>query len=87
MTLVETTRLLVADSRLDALSAGAGESVLLLLSDTLPSGSESPALSEPVQTQSLFSGHFVLAQAMQAYETFGQAMREHALKVIITADE
>ena len=87
MTLAETMRLPFADNRLDPLTAGAGEPALLLLSDSLPEGSESQALSEPVQPQSLFSGHFVLAEAMQAYATFGQAMREHALKVTITADE
>jgi len=40
--------------------------------------------SGKLQPQQLITHHFTLDQMMQAYDTFGNAMKEHALKVIIT---
>ncbi len=37
-----------------------------------------------LQPQQLITHHFTLDEAMQAYDTFENAMKEHALKVIIT---
>jgi alcohol dehydrogenase len=37
-----------------------------------------------LQPQQLIAHHFTLDQAMQAYDTFGNATKEHALKVIAT---
>jgi alcohol dehydrogenase len=37
-----------------------------------------------IQPTCLITHHFTLDQVMQAYETFGNAMQEHALKVIIS---
>jgi alcohol dehydrogenase len=37
-----------------------------------------------LQPKQLITHHFTLDQVMQAYDTFGNATREHALKVIIT---
>ena len=37
-----------------------------------------------VQPERLISHHFALRDVMKAYETFGNAMKERALKVIIT---
>lgn len=34
----------------------------------------------------LITHHFTLDQVMQAYDTFGNAMKERALKIIITND-
>ncbi|MBF8284518.1 MAG: hypothetical protein HW378_3433, partial [Anaerolineales bacterium] len=34
----------------------------------------------------LMTRHFTLREAMKAYDTFGNAMRERALKIIITND-
>jgi alcohol dehydrogenase len=34
----------------------------------------------------LMTRHFTLSEAMKAYDTFGNAMRERALKIIITND-
>jgi alcohol dehydrogenase len=39
-----------------------------------------------VQPEQLVNHHFSLKDLMQAYETFGNAMKERALKVIITND-
>lgn len=41
-------------------------------------------LSGKVQPEQLITHHFALNDVMQAYETFGNAMKERALKVIIT---
>jgi alcohol dehydrogenase len=41
-------------------------------------------MSGKVQPNRLITHHFELNDIMQAYKTFGDAMREHALKVIIT---
>ena len=40
--------------------------------------------SGKLQPKQLITHHFTLDQLMQAYDTFGNAMKEHALKVIIT---
>ena len=34
----------------------------------------------------LMTRHFTLSEALKAYDTFGNAMRERALKIIITND-
>jgi hypothetical protein len=34
----------------------------------------------------LMTRHFTLGETLKAYDTFGNAMREHALKIIITND-
>jgi alcohol dehydrogenase len=44
-------------------------------------------LSGKVKPQQLITHHFALKDVMQAYDTFGNAMKEHALKVILTNDE
>lgn len=41
-------------------------------------------LSGKIQPAQLITHHFALNDIMQAYKTFGNAMKEHALKVIIT---
>ena len=41
-------------------------------------------LSGKVQPNQLITHHFALNDVMQAYDTFGNAMKERALKVIIT---
>ena len=41
-------------------------------------------ISGKVQPKQLITHHFTLAQVMHAYDTFGNAMQERALKVIIT---
>jgi alcohol dehydrogenase len=41
-------------------------------------------VSGKLQPQQLITHHFTLDQVMLAYDTFGDAMKEHALKVIIT---
>jgi len=41
-------------------------------------------VSGKLQPQQLITHHFVLDQVMEAYDTFGNAMKEEALKVIIT---
>ena len=43
-------------------------------------------MSGKVQPEQLITHHFTLNNVMQAYDTFGNAMKEHALKVIITND-
>jgi len=43
-------------------------------------------MSGKVQPIQLVTHHFTLNNVLQAYETFGNAMKEHALKVIITTD-
>jgi alcohol dehydrogenase len=43
-------------------------------------------LSGKVEPKRLITHHFTLDDVMQAYETFGNAMKERALKVIITND-
>ena len=43
-------------------------------------------LSGKVQPKQLITHHFALADVIQAYNTFGNAMKERALKVIITND-
>jgi len=43
-------------------------------------------LSGKVQPKQLITHHFALNDVMQAYSTFGNAMKERALKVIITND-
>lgn len=40
--------------------------------------------SGKLRPQQLITHHFTLDQIMQAYDTFGNAMKEHALKVIIS---
>ena len=40
--------------------------------------------SEKLQPKQLITHHFTLDEVMQAYDTFGDAMKEEALKVIIT---
>jgi alcohol dehydrogenase len=42
-------------------------------------------MSGKVQPTRLITHHFALKDVMQAYETFGNAMQERALKVVITA--
>lgn len=42
--------------------------------------------SGKMQPKQLITHHFKLDELMQAYATFGNAMKEHALKVIITND-
>jgi alcohol dehydrogenase len=42
--------------------------------------------SGKIQPKQLITHHFVLNDVMQAYYTFGNAMQERALKVIITND-
>jgi alcohol dehydrogenase len=37
-----------------------------------------------LQPKQLIIHHFTLDQVMQAFDTFGNAMKEHALNVIIT---
>ena len=86
MILAETLRIRFANPRLEPLPAGAAEEAPLMLSDTLLASVAVGALSEPDQPAQWFTGHFVLADSLQAYATFSQAMREHALKVIITPD-
>ena len=41
-------------------------------------------LSGKLQPEKLITHHFMLDQVMQAYDTFGNAMKEEALKVILT---
>jgi alcohol dehydrogenase len=41
---------------------------------------------DKVHPEQLVTHHFALADVMQAYETFGNAMQEQAQKVIITND-
>jgi alcohol dehydrogenase len=43
-------------------------------------------MSGKVQPLQLVTHHFTLNNVLQAYDTFGNAMKEHALKVIITND-
>ncbi|MDT8320448.1 MAG: zinc-dependent alcohol dehydrogenase family protein [Xanthomonadales bacterium] len=43
-------------------------------------------ISGKVQPEQLVTHHFALKDLMQAYETFGNAMKERALKVIISND-
>ncbi len=43
-------------------------------------------VSGKVQPKQLITHHFKLNDVMQAYDTFGNAMKERALKVIITND-
>jgi alcohol dehydrogenase len=44
-------------------------------------------MSDKVQPKQLITHHFALKDVMQAYNTFGNAMKERALKVIITNDQ
>ena len=46
----------------------------------------SSALAGKVQPQKLITHRFALADIMEAYATFGNAMQERALKVIITSE-
>ena len=41
-------------------------------------------LSGRVHPKQLITHHFALSEVMQAYNTFGNAMKERALKVIMT---
>jgi alcohol dehydrogenase len=41
-------------------------------------------LSGRIRPEQLITHHFALQDIMQAYNTFGHGMQEHALKVIIT---
>ena len=41
-------------------------------------------VSGKLQPEQLITHHFTLDQVMEAYDTFGNAMKEEALKVIIT---
>ncbi len=41
-------------------------------------------VSGKLQPKQLITHHFMLDQVMEAYDTFGNAMKEEALKVIIT---
>ena len=41
-------------------------------------------VSGKVQPKQLITYHFTLADVMKAYDTFGNAVKERALKVIIT---
>jgi alcohol dehydrogenase len=43
--------------------------------------------SGKLRAKQLITHHFSLDQVMQAYDTFGNAMKERALKIIITNDE
>ncbi len=43
-------------------------------------------VSGMVQPKQLITHHFALNDVMQAYNTFGNAMKERTLKVIITND-
>ncbi|MHB1325948.1 MAG: zinc-dependent alcohol dehydrogenase family protein [Thermoleophilia bacterium] len=43
-------------------------------------------MSGKIQPNQMITHHFVLNDVMQAYDTFGNAMKERALKVIITND-
>ena len=43
-------------------------------------------MSGKVQPKQLITHHFALKNIVQAYSTFGNAMRERALKVIVTND-
>jgi alcohol dehydrogenase len=43
-------------------------------------------VSGKLQPQQLITHHFSLDQIMQAYDTYGNATQEHALKIIITND-
>ena len=43
-------------------------------------------MSGRIQPAQLITHHFALDDVMQAYNTFGNAMKERALKVIITTD-
>src|SRR4030095_14299657 len=42
--------------------------------------------SGKVQPRQLITHHFTLADVMKAYDTFGNAMKERALKIIMTND-
>ena len=42
--------------------------------------------SGKVQPRQLITHHFTLADVMKAYDTFGNAMKERALKMIMTID-
>ena len=44
-------------------------------------------ISGKVQPKSLITHHFKLSEVMKAYDTFGNAGQEHALKVIISNEE
>jgi len=41
-------------------------------------------ISGKLQPQELITHHFTMDEVMQAYDTFGDAMKEEALKVIIS---
>lgn len=41
-------------------------------------------VSGKVRPEQLITHHFNLAEAMKAYDTFGNAMKERALKIIMT---
>jgi alcohol dehydrogenase len=43
-------------------------------------------MSGKVRPVQLITHHFALKEILAAYQTFGNAMSEHALKVIITND-
>lgn len=43
-------------------------------------------VSGKLQPKQLITHHFALKDVMQGYDTFGNAMKERALKVIITND-
>ena len=43
-------------------------------------------MSGRIQPKQLITHHFPLKDVVQAYDTFGNAMKEHALKVILTND-
>lgn len=43
-------------------------------------------MSGKIQPEQLITHHFALSDVMQAYDTFGNAMKESALKMIITND-
>ena len=44
-------------------------------------------VSGKLQPQQLITHHFALNEVMQAYDTFGNAMQQSALKVMITNDQ
>ena len=42
--------------------------------------------SGKVRPEQLITHHFKLSETMKAYDTFGNAMKERAMKIIITND-
>lgn len=43
-------------------------------------------VSGKVRPRQLITHHFALDDVMKAYDTFGNAMKERALKIIVTSD-